>query len=526
MTYIVQRMTSMAGMFYIMAMYGYLRGRTETNLRVLPWVFAAVCGGLAFVTKESAVMLPVCILLYDFLLVQGLSGKAPGEILRKNLKLIAALLFFTVLILTITHLYYGTLLDYSPWTFTLQERLLTEPRVLLFYITLLLYPASSRLMMDHDIELSRSLLHPPATLLAILALAAIVGYALYASRKSPLLSFCILFFFLNHLIEGSILPLDIAFEHRNYVPSLFFFVPVAVVMVGVFGYVAGRKPLLFIMALGTSLLLAWQAHTVFARNEMLSHPKLLWSDNVAKAPRLSRPHAILGALLYAEGNYRESRRETAKALELANYPNVTQPAIYYTNLGLADYLLSRDEVENPLAHFRRGEMGRGPRAHPDDVDGVEQPVERGVRFAAVVARDLGGALGVVVEGRGEPRVDEVGVGELLQRDRVHGADVAAADQTDPDHLLSRTSSFGSTSVAGPTDRVPNRSRTSSTARSTAARRSVRCVLLALRVAGEIEHRLRRRPRRRAATATRRGAARRARRRTRRAARAPRRARRC
>src|SRR5204862_1294129 len=76
-----------------------------------------------------------------------------------------------------------------------------------------------------------------------------------------------------------------------------------------------------------------------------------------------------------------------------------------------------------------------------------------------------------VEGRGDGGVDELRVDELFDRDAVHGADVTATDEPDADHGCG--AAFGSTRVAGRTARLPKRSRTTSTARSTAARRSTR-----------------------------------------------------
>ena len=177
---------------------------------------------LSFGSKENAAMLPVSLFLYDLFLIQGVTR----ETLKKNI-----IIFIIPLLLLITlgsvYLNYSRMIfvNYSQWTFTLQERLLTEPRVILYYISLLLYPVSSRLTIDHDIDISRSLFDPFSTLIAILVIISLIGYALYTSGKRPLIAYCIIFFFLNHLIEGSFIVLDLIFEHRNYLPSMLLFVP-------------------------------------------------------------------------------------------------------------------------------------------------------------------------------------------------------------------------------------------------------------------------------------------------------------
>ncbi len=346
-TYVVQRMTSMAGMFTIMALYFYVRGRTADRFAVRPYILSAVCAVLSLATKPIAAVLPVSIFLYDLLLIQGVSR----ENLRRAMRIIIPAVAAGLIILVGT-VVFTALFDYSRWTFTMKERLLTEPRVMLFYLTLLLYPAGSRLMMDYDIELSHSLFSPWTTLPAMLAVVGIVGCGLWLSRKKPLIAFSILFFFLNHLIEGSFIPLDIAFDYRNYVPSFFFFLPPALFLIRLLDSAASRRAVRPLLAFGIILLLVAQARIVALRNDVFQDAKVLWADNVSKAPLLSRPHAILGGLLYEAGNYAGAIRETEKALALARYSNVTQPALYRTNLGLA-YLSSPGGDDRAVVEFAR-----------------------------------------------------------------------------------------------------------------------------------------------------------------------------
>jgi hypothetical protein len=104
--------------------------------------------------------------------------------------------------------------------FTLGERLLTESRVLWLYLGMIAYPRSSTMGLFHDdLPISHGLLDPATTLLSILGLLALLGTALWARRRAPLLSFGLLFFLAGHVLESTILPLELAFEHRNYLPA-------------------------------------------------------------------------------------------------------------------------------------------------------------------------------------------------------------------------------------------------------------------------------------------------------------------
>jgi len=162
-TYIVQRMASMAGMFYIMSMYFYLRGRTSRKsfYAILLFSLSLTTGLASVLSKENAVMLPVSILLFDLLLIQG----ASKENIKKML-VIFAMLF--LLISTAGLIYAGGFSnafgDYDIRDFTMTQRILTEPRVILFYLSLLFYPVNSRLTFLYDIEISRSLFQPWTTL--------------------------------------------------------------------------------------------------------------------------------------------------------------------------------------------------------------------------------------------------------------------------------------------------------------------------------------------------------------------------
>ena len=348
-SYVVQRMASMAGMFYIAAMYFYLKGRTAegTRNRAFFFLVCTVAALFAFGSKETAAMLPVSLFIYDLFLIQG----AEKDTVRRNLKF-AFIPFAVVIILANSYLDLSSILDdYRVRSYTLGERLLTEPRVIIFYISLLLYPIHSRLTMLHDFDISKSLIDPWTTLPAILILAFSVGYALSIARKRPLISFCILFFFLNHLIEGSFIPVELIFEHRNYIPSMLLFVPVAIFILKMLDYFAYRKAIRWLIVLGIIFLLFAQGHTVYMRNEVLKTDMGLWIDNILKYPRLSRPHNNLGAIYTRQGLHEAGMGEFIEASSLNNYENLTIEA--RTEINMGNFYLNEGQEDLALEHYRK-----------------------------------------------------------------------------------------------------------------------------------------------------------------------------
>jgi tetratricopeptide (TPR) repeat protein len=357
-TVIVQRMASMAGMFYIMSMYFYLKGRTAYG-RWEKNVYFILCGVtcvFAFGSKENAIILPVIMLIYDILLIQGISWH---HIIRKKFIFI----FFMSLILfllAISYINFSTLFDgYEIRPFTLKDRLLTQPRVILYYISLLLYPISSRLTFLHDIEISTSIIQPWTTLAAIILILLLMGLALFLSKRKPIIAFCILFFFMNHLIEGSFIPLELIFEHRNYIPSMLFFLPVAIVAVYVLDYFAYKKIVQLMVVFLIIFMLAAEGHTTHMRNGVLVNSLKLWYDNVFKSPNLSIVHNNLGKEYADKGLSRKAFHEFNKAIVLDRYINMNQRGLAYHNIGLY-YQDEMKDLDRAYINLKKGlEMSSG-----------------------------------------------------------------------------------------------------------------------------------------------------------------------
>lgn len=344
-TYIVQRMASMAGMFYIMAMYFYLKGRTEneTGKRIGYFIVCGVAAIFSFASKENAAILPMSLLLYDFFLIQGLNH------LKRNLMIAVCLLLITFFIALFFVDISVILEGYKDRPFTLFERLLTEPRIILFYLTLLFYPTSFRLTLLHDIEISSSLFNPWSTFPAMLIIFLVITIAIIISRKENLIAFCILFFFLNHMIEGSFIPLELIFEHRNYIPSMFLFIPIAILCVHILDYFSYKKSIQLIMSFVIIFIITAQGHTTYIRNDLFKDSLALWQDNIKKAPNLHRPHHNLGDKLMVKGFYEEGISELKQSLEAKAAARHNQK--YKTHYNIGVYYLVNTEYKKALEHF-------------------------------------------------------------------------------------------------------------------------------------------------------------------------------
>jgi hypothetical protein len=220
-TYIVQRMASMSGMFYLLSLVLYIKGRLSTGgPRVFYFGGMVLSYLLGVFSKENVAILPLFIALYEFYFFQKLDLSPRGRNIL--FVLIGGLLVLGAFGFAIWGKRYidVTIEGYQTRTFTMLERVLTQSRIVLYYLTLLAFPHPSRLNLDYDFPISKTILDPPTTLISILIIAGLIGYSIWTAKKRPVLSFCILWYFGNLVIESSIFPLEMVYEHRLYLPAV------------------------------------------------------------------------------------------------------------------------------------------------------------------------------------------------------------------------------------------------------------------------------------------------------------------
>lgn len=231
--YVVQRMTSLSTLFTLSGLILYVHGRTALlngNRSGLATIIAAIfiATPLAALSKENGALLPFLILATEVTLLRW---RAPDQNTQRILVMIVGLSTAILALLGTLYLWKHPGLisgGYLTRDFTLIERLMTEARVLWFYIHMILLPNMSMMGLHHDdIPISQSLLSPLSTLPSILGLLFVAGGAFALRNRHPLLAFGTAFFLIGHTLESSIIPLEIAFEHRNYLPMFGILLPLA-----------------------------------------------------------------------------------------------------------------------------------------------------------------------------------------------------------------------------------------------------------------------------------------------------------
>jgi len=339
-SYIVQRMNGMAAMFYILSLLFYVKARLENRKRKKQALFLGciLSGILSLGSKEIAATLPFFIFLYEWFFFQELSLKW----LKRNsiyfLFIFLFIVFFAFFFLDY-HPIKIILSTYKTRDFTLWQRVLTEFRVVIYYMSLIIFPHPTRLSLLHDFSISHSFINPITTLLSFMAILGLMVMSIWLAKRERLLSFCILWFLGNLVIESSLLGLEIIFEHRVYLPSMFF---ILMCVSLVCRFANSRRIWGVLLCVVAILFSVW----TFQRNFVWSDTVSLWEDCLKKSPNQWRPHYNLGIEFAHRGNFDDAIKHYRTALKI-------KPSYSKAYYGLGNALARKGESEAAIYNYRQ-----------------------------------------------------------------------------------------------------------------------------------------------------------------------------
>lgn len=344
-TYVVQRMTSMAALFYIMCLWLYVAGRMAwqqspggKKKAVGLFILCGLAGLFAFGSKEHTATLPIVILLYEGFFFQNLSFRISK---RQLAGLVLAGAVFTGLVFYLTggDPLHRIFMSYSSRDFTLPERVMTEWRVVIYYIGLLFYPASGRLILDHNYPLSGAVFDPATTWISFLAIVALIVWSLRSARRERLAAFCVLWFFITLAIESSLIGIEIIYEHRTYLPAMMI---CPLLVITMFRFIRPKWFALICLVGVITLLSAW----TYQRNQLWQTDIAFWRDCAQKSPMDARVQNNLGlALLRQQGAPGKAAAQFKKATQLDPF---YAPAL--NNWGRA--LMAQDQLNQAISRFK------------------------------------------------------------------------------------------------------------------------------------------------------------------------------
>ncbi|MDP7740364.1 MAG: tetratricopeptide repeat protein [Lentisphaeria bacterium] len=347
-TYIVQRMTSMATMFFLAALCLYIVGRQATSRRRrgICFVLVPLAWLLALASKEIAITLPLVIVIYEWFFFQRLSRDWIAR--RLGFCIIPFAVIIVVGIIFLPDEPLRPLVEgYKSRDFNMAQRVMTEWRVIVFYLSLLLLPLPQRLNLDHHCELiSQSIFAPPSTVLSLLFILGLLAGAGVAARRYPLPAFCVLWFFINLALESTIINLELVFEHRMYLPTVGIMIGVAWTFRRHVPTVAAVR---WAVAAGVAALLCI---ATIERNRAWTSNERMWTDCAEKSPKKSRSQNNLGKYLASKGDLENSLTRLQQALDnRPDYPEAHSNIMgVYRQLGNYDKAIEHGREAVRLKH--------------------------------------------------------------------------------------------------------------------------------------------------------------------------------
>jgi tetratricopeptide (TPR) repeat protein len=377
-TYTVQRYASMAAMFYMASVLFYLKGRvvaessklkaerindrgqrTEVGghgteqkgnsafsfqLSAFTYIALSIlCGMMAFLSKQNTASLPGAILLVEYLFIdrtwQGWKKKMPWFVLVFTL--------WTVFVLYVCGFFHvglqgrGLLEDVSNLmqeakTVSRWDYLCTQFNVLVVYIRLLFLPIGQNLDYLYPFKHGFFDAYTP---LAFLFLTGLVGLGVWNTKRRPIISFGILWFFITLSVESSIIPInDALYEHRLYLPLFGFALIVSYLI-----FCSFSNKQVWAIVISVCIIVSLGTAT-YLRNRVWHDGITFWSDVISKNPKNYRALSGLGLALEEQGRHTEATRHYWEALRIeSGYV----PA--YFNLGNA--LSAQGRLNEAIRHY-------------------------------------------------------------------------------------------------------------------------------------------------------------------------------
>lgn len=297
--YVVQRMAQLSTLFVLtgLLVFAHYRVRwlqrgaaNDELLAALLWLGLTLYLGMY--CKENAALLLWLIPVLEVTIFRGRwDGRDNPALRRFGWSLAIAPVVLVGLLFAFK--YDAIAGAYAERNFTLEQRLLSQPRVLWQYMEWLLLPDISTMGFLHDdFTLSTGLFSPPSTAWAFLSWGLLLAVAWTARNRYPLLFFSVLVFLVGHSLESSFLALEMVYEHRNYLPSVGICLALAALLYGL-GVRLRRLP----VALPLICFLAVLSSLTWLRANVWTNEVTLTSYLVDRHPDSARSHYNLAHAL-------------------------------------------------------------------------------------------------------------------------------------------------------------------------------------------------------------------------------------
>jgi len=329
--YVIQRMTELSSLFMLTGLLCYLHGRD--HLHQTPWkgwLWLLLGGGisllLSILSKETGILLIVYILAIEYALLRPLQSPPPRH-LNIGLALARWLPFLLLLAYLLQTGLNGN--NFAARPFDVTQRLLTEARVIWDYLSSILMPTPGKSTLFHDdFIISQHRLEPLTTLPAVLGIGLLLALVITIRKRQPVITFATAWFLGGHLLESTTVPLELYFEHRNYLPL--FGIAFALAWYGITLQSRWRRAGQVVLATLLLTMVAVTQHGIV----QWTHPVQMVAGWLQDHPRSQRTLEALDALI-GEHISPTARQALLQELQLVSKQSQTSSYLIFRDLQLA-----------------------------------------------------------------------------------------------------------------------------------------------------------------------------------------------
>jgi tetratricopeptide (TPR) repeat protein len=303
--YIVQRMTIMAALFYLLSVLTYIVARQYHILQnrskaLIYYFFTLVAFLLAILSKQTAITIPVSLLIVEAIFIRNNEGKKANILIYS-----ASIILFVGFLIVV----FGGYLPKENDEISRMEYFSTQLGVVLIYLKTLIYPFS--LNFDPHVEIIKNMSGIREMFFFLIHLL-IIGISIFFVRKNKFVTFGILWFYITLSVESTLIPIrDVIFDHRLYLPSFGF---VLFIVVVAFYYV--KVQLKYILLAGALLFSVYAVYS-YNRNKIWRDEMRFWTDVVNQPPVKARPYQFLGIQYMYKGQYYKAIELFDNSIDLA-----------------------------------------------------------------------------------------------------------------------------------------------------------------------------------------------------------------
>lgn len=323
--YVVQRMAILSALFTLLSIILYLKARQSLfragDVRYISSIFLLFFSGvsalLAVLSKENAAVIPIIVLVIEWVL-RSRSETHSNTCQKVIIGFLCVSTFFVVLAVLNSGIANWNVYD-SRREFSGSERFWTQGRVLWLYIIDIIVPKISTAGLFTEVEVSKGPFSPISGIIGWLSIAAIMAVSAFYIRRLPFLFLAVWLFFVCHIIESTVIPLELYFEHRNYLPAAF-------LSLGMFELFRGSSFNYKIVLAGVLSAILLMSLFLAARAEIWSSYPSMIKAWVNKAPGSIRANLEASRVFQEEGDIATSIKylEVAETLE----PNSAHVALW------------------------------------------------------------------------------------------------------------------------------------------------------------------------------------------------------